>query len=70
MAVPFVQRIFPTLRILDASEAQAFYVERLGFRIDWQWRHEPHLPVFMQVSRDGLALYLSEHSSLTRRPPP
>ncbi len=60
MAVPFVQRVYPTLRILDARQARDFYVERLGFRIDWQWRREAEHSVFMQVSRDGLALYLSE----------
>lgn len=37
-------------------------MERLGFAIDWEWRHEPGFPVFLQVSRDGLAFYLSEHS--------
>jgi catechol 2,3-dioxygenase-like lactoylglutathione lyase family enzyme len=60
MAIPFVQRVFPTLRIRDAAEAQAFYVEQLGFRIDWRWRDERGRSAFMQVSRDGLALYLSE----------
>jgi uncharacterized glyoxalase superfamily protein PhnB len=34
----------------------------LEFAIDWEWRHEPGFPVFMQVSRDGMAFYLSEHS--------
>ncbi len=57
-----VQNVFPTLRILDYDRARAFWVDGLGFRVDWEWRHEPGFPVFMQVSRDGMALYLSEHS--------
>lgn len=60
MAALFVQRVFPTLRILDAARARAFYVGQLGFRIDFEWRHREDSPVFMQVSRDGLAVYLSE----------
>jgi catechol 2,3-dioxygenase-like lactoylglutathione lyase family enzyme len=58
MAGPFVQRVYPTLRILDADAARRFYVERLGFRVDWEWRQGG--PAFLQVSRGGLALYLSE----------
>jgi len=51
----------PTLRIADYSAARQFYVDGLGFRIDWEWRHEPDHPVFLQISRGGLRLYLSEH---------
>lgn len=61
MAGFFVQRVFPTLRILDADRARSFYVERLGFRVDWEWSRGPGSPSIMQVSRDGLALYLSSH---------
>ena len=61
MAGIFVQRVFPALRILDADEARSFYVDRLGFRVDWEWSRGPGSPSVMQVSRDGLALYLSSH---------
>lgn len=57
-----MQTVFPTLRILSYDQAVAFYVRGLGFAIDWEWRHEPGFPVFMQVSRDGMAFYLSEHA--------
>lgn len=56
------QRVMPTLRITDYATSKGFYVEGLGFQIDWEHRFEPHFPVFMQVSRDGLALFLSEHT--------
>ncbi len=51
----------PTLRIRSYEAAVHFYVESLGFRIDWEWRHEPELPVFMQLSRGLLRMYLTEH---------
>ena len=56
------QRVFPVLRILDEAEAKGFYVQGLGFKVDWEWRHEPGFPLFMQVSRDGLSIFLSEYS--------
>jgi Glyoxalase superfamily protein len=51
----------PVLRSFDAGLARAFYVAYLGFRVDWEHRFEPTLPLYMQVSRAGLVLHLSEH---------
>jgi catechol 2,3-dioxygenase-like lactoylglutathione lyase family enzyme len=57
-----MQQVVPALRITDYARSRAFYVEGLGFTIDWEHRYEPDFPVFMQVSRDGLTLYLTEHA--------
>jgi catechol 2,3-dioxygenase-like lactoylglutathione lyase family enzyme len=54
-------RIVPTLRIFSLDKAREFYLDFLGFKIDWDHRFEPEAPVYMQVSRDGLVLHLSEH---------
>jgi catechol 2,3-dioxygenase-like lactoylglutathione lyase family enzyme len=54
-------RAIPTFRIYSLEKAREFYVDFLGFKVDWEHRFEPDAPVFMQVSRDGLAIYLSEH---------
>lgn len=51
----------PILRIFDEAKAREFYVGFLGFRVDWEHRFEPGLPLYMQVSRDGCVLHLSEH---------
>jgi catechol 2,3-dioxygenase-like lactoylglutathione lyase family enzyme len=56
-----MQQVVPALRITDCARSRAFYVDGLGFHIEWEHRFEPHLPVFMRVSRDGLAFYLTEH---------
>lgn len=53
--------IIPILRILDEAKAREFYIGFLGFTIDWEHRFEPNLPLYMQVSRDGCILHLSEH---------
>lgn len=51
----------PVLRIYDIAKAKEFYVDFLGFKIDWEHRFEPDLPLYMQVSRGGVKLHLSEH---------
>jgi len=56
-----LQDATPILRIFDVAKAKAFYVDLLGFRIDWEHRFEPGYPLYMQVSRDGVRLHLSEH---------
>jgi catechol 2,3-dioxygenase-like lactoylglutathione lyase family enzyme len=51
----------PILRMFDAEKTKAFYVDLLGFQVDFEHRFEPGLPLFQQVSRGGLRLNLSEH---------
>jgi catechol 2,3-dioxygenase-like lactoylglutathione lyase family enzyme len=60
METEFLQTV-PILRIFDEAKAREFYVDFLGFQIDWEHRFEPDLPLYMQVSRAGLTLHLSEH---------
>jgi catechol 2,3-dioxygenase-like lactoylglutathione lyase family enzyme len=57
--MPFT-KIIPILRILDEAKAKEFYVDFLGFQIDWGNRASGAL--FMQVSLDECVLHLSEHS--------
>ncbi len=54
-------RVIPLLRIFDVTKAKEFYLEWLGFGIDWEHRFEPSLPVYMQISRNGIVLHLTEH---------
>ena len=61
MSVP-EQRVIPALRITQYARSKAFYLDRLGFELEWEHRFEPHFPVFMSVVRDGMRLYLSEHA--------
>jgi catechol 2,3-dioxygenase-like lactoylglutathione lyase family enzyme len=53
--------VTPILRCFDEAKTREFYVDFLGFEIDWEHRFEPDLPLYMQVSRDGCVLHLSEH---------
>lgn len=56
------QRVIPTLRITQYERSKVFYTEQLGFAVEWEHRFEPHFPVFMSVVRDGMRLFLSEHT--------
>ena len=60
MAVTF-NRVVPILRIFDIEKAREFYVDYLGFHVDWEHRFRDDAPLYMQVSRGELAFHLSEH---------
>jgi catechol 2,3-dioxygenase-like lactoylglutathione lyase family enzyme len=58
---PQLKAAIPILRIFDIEKAKEFYAGFLGFEIDWEHRFGENFPLYMQVSRTGLRLHLSEH---------
>jgi uncharacterized glyoxalase superfamily protein PhnB len=60
MSVSFLKTV-PILRTFDVVKAKEFYVGFLGFAVDWEHRFDEGSPAYMQVSRGGLVLHLSEH---------
>jgi len=55
-----ISAAIPVFRIFSVEKAREFYLDFLGFKVDFEYRSEPDLALFMQVSRDGCALQLSE----------
>ena len=53
--------VIPTFRVRDASAAEAFYCDKLGFKTSWEYDPGDGYPVFVEVVRDNVALHLSEH---------
>lgn len=51
----------PILRIFSEDKAREFYLDFLGFTVDWEHRFDPALPLYLQIHRDALVLHLSEH---------
>ncbi|WP_457279417.1 glyoxalase superfamily protein [Polaromonas sp. P5_D5] len=51
----------PILRIFDEAKAREFYIDFLGFKVDWEHRFEPGMPLYLQISKGGCVLHLSEH---------
>jgi catechol 2,3-dioxygenase-like lactoylglutathione lyase family enzyme len=60
MSTPTFHAI-PILRIFDIAKTKEFYVDYLGFTVDWEHRFDADSPLYMQVSRGGMRLHLSEH---------
>ena len=56
-----LSKVTPVLRIFDEAAALAFYVDFLGFTLDWEHRFEDGLPLYAQVSRGDCVLHLSGH---------
>lgn len=48
-------------RIFSVEKAKEFYVDFLGFTVDWEHHFDEQSPAYLQVSRDGLTLHLTEH---------
>ncbi|MBU2581516.1 MAG: hypothetical protein KJ622_07345 [Alphaproteobacteria bacterium] len=53
--------VIPIFRCFDEAKAKEFYCGFLGFQVDFEHRFAPDAPLYFQVSRDGVALHLSEH---------
>lgn len=56
------QTVTPVLRVTSASASFPFYVQGLGFTVDWEYRHEPNFPVFAQLTREDQSIFLTEHA--------
>ncbi len=56
-----MKTVIPILRSFDEVKARAFYIGYLGFKVDWEHRFEPSLPLYLQISQGELILHLSEH---------
>lgn len=61
MSSPQLKEAIPILRIFSVEKAKEFYLDFLGFSIDWEHRFGDDFPLYMQISRSGLKLHLSEH---------
>lgn len=55
-----MSKVKPILRIFDYDKAIEFYIDWLGFKIDWEDK-PANAPVYLQVSLDDIELHLSEH---------
>jgi len=51
----------PILRSFDEAKAKEFYVDFLGFTVDFEHRFEPGMPLYMGISQGDCRIHLSEH---------
>lgn len=53
--------VIPVFRIFDEIKAKEFYIEFLGFKIDFEHKFEEDFPLYMQISKENWFIHLSEH---------
>lgn len=51
----------PILRSFDEDKARAFYIDYLGFQVEFEHRFGPGMPLYLGLIRDGVRVHLSEH---------
>lgn len=56
-----LKKAIPILRMFDEAKAREFYLDFLGFSVEFEHRFEADLPLYLGLSRDGLQIHLSEH---------
>ena len=54
-------KVIPVLRIFDYDKTVEFYIDWLGFNIDWKHRFNDDSPLYMQVSKGPVIFHLTEH---------
>jgi catechol 2,3-dioxygenase-like lactoylglutathione lyase family enzyme len=61
MPAPRFEQSIPVLRMFDVAKAREFYLDFLGFSVEFEHRYSPDLPLYLGIIRDGLKIHLSEH---------
>ncbi len=56
-----MSKVIPIFRIFDLNKAKEFYVDWLGFQIDWEHRFGDNFPIYLQISKGDIVFHLSEH---------
>ena len=54
-------KVIPVLRIFDFNKTVEFYINWLGFTVDWEHRFGENFPLYLQVSKEDIVLHLTEH---------
>ena len=55
------KQIIPIFRIFDEDKAKEFYIDFLGFKVDFEHKFEEDFPIYMQISKGNWYIHLSEH---------
>lgn len=64
---PFrIESSIPVLRMLDEAKAKAFYIDFLGYTIDWEHRfrpESPESPLYLQIRNGASVFHLNGHAN-------
>ena len=56
-----MQAVVPAIRVRSYPAARQFY-GALGFHEQWIHQFEPGFPIFASVAREGMEIFLTEHT--------
>ncbi len=51
----------PVFRSFNEQATREFYIDFLGFEVEFEHRFEPNTPLYMGISKGQCLLHLSEH---------
>jgi catechol 2,3-dioxygenase-like lactoylglutathione lyase family enzyme len=51
----------PIIRIFDVAKAKEFYIDWLGFEINFEHQFDPTAPYYFGIKKDDIEIHLSEH---------
>lgn len=54
-------QVIPIIRFYDEERTKEFYIDFLGFQLDWEHRYEANMPLYLQVSQGDCVIHLSQH---------
>ncbi len=55
--------VMPIFKISDYNKAVQFYVDWLGFKIDWQLEKKEENSIYLQISKGKITLHLTNNTS-------
>jgi hypothetical protein len=56
----------PVLRMLDEGKTKAFYLDYLGYQVEWEHRFDPQSndsPLYMQIKKGDSVFHLNGHAN-------
>ena len=56
-----ISAAIPVMRIFSEEKAKEFYLDFLGFTLEWEHRFGDNFPLYAQIRRFELIIHLSEH---------
>ncbi len=57
-----IRSAIPVLRMFDEAKAKAFYLDYLGFEVDWECRFTSTAPLYMQIHLGDAIIHLNGHA--------
>ena len=52
----------PVIRMIDLAKAKSFYLDFLGYQVDWEHKFHETSPTYMQISKGQSVIHLDGHA--------